>query len=227
MEQFLIKKSLGPCILTRDDIKDIVELILYNFNEANYFSISTNSANKELSEETVEKFLENKSLPNSANNLHISRKNYKANKSLYLSFGKDFTYLRVEGDETLWVNSKYLEIRDFLKNKLYVIGYLGGYTGVLLIKMSLFGILGYLIFHAAQSINNIPKTIIIILIIITTIALIILADKLDRNKIILKAKDDLWGRIWSNQIVSSVVAMLIIAILFFLIYTFTGLKLST
>lgn len=123
MINFTKDKSLNACHLTKENLITLISVLETDFPESTRsedFSISTRTNEIYISEHTIEAFLQHKRLPEILSNLSIDligwSSDRKIDKKLYLNFSENYSRLSVSGSSESWVNGKFLQIVNFLKD---------------------------------------------------------------------------------------------------------------
>jgi len=122
MINFRKEKNIHPCYLSKEDLETLVGLIKSDFPSSKRiddFKIRAYTNRVDVSENTLDAFLDHGELPSILTDLSIDATGWSVeggiNKSLDLIFHNNFINLRVSGSSETWVNGKFLQIVSFLK----------------------------------------------------------------------------------------------------------------
>lgn len=124
MIKFNKQSKIHPCYLSKGDLETLVSFIVSDFPESDRkedFGIRTYSDTLDISEHSLKDFLEHDRLPTTLTRLMIDMVGWSGdreiNKNLEITFYDNYINLRVSGASESWVNGKYVQITDFLKDK--------------------------------------------------------------------------------------------------------------
>ncbi len=124
MKRYTKFNSLFSCQLNRDDVVKIFELIRGDnmpTMQEEHIEVSSKISDMRLSSDSISEFITHPELPDALNDITyemiIWNDEGKIKKSVLLSMTKDDVFLRVDGNEPVWVNGKFAQIVDFLHQK--------------------------------------------------------------------------------------------------------------
>jgi len=124
MINFNRRNRIHPCYLTKEDLKELVCLIKTDFPESGRkedFTIRTYSNTFDISEHSIDDFLNHRRLPSVLTKLIINIIGWsterKIDKDLEITFYDNYIDFKVSGASESWVNGKYLQIVGFLRTK--------------------------------------------------------------------------------------------------------------
>jgi len=124
MKRYTKYANLSPCQLNRDSIVRLFELIRGDHMptmQEEHIEISTQIDDMRLSSDSIAEFISHPELPDRlddiAYEMMIWNEEGKMKKFVFLSLNKDTVWLRVDGNEPIWVNGKFTQIADYLESK--------------------------------------------------------------------------------------------------------------
>ncbi len=123
MKKYTKVTDVSPCRLTRADLIQIEEVIRGDIGtkKVEDFNVNSNLSNVNISENSINDFLNHKDLPKIISRLSISiigwSKENSIDKSINLTFYDNFITLKITGDSETWVNGKFLQLDNLLKTK--------------------------------------------------------------------------------------------------------------
>lgn len=124
MKQYSKSGYIHPCRLKKDDLMELVEILRESFSPSNRkedFEISTNFHDVYIRSNDINEFLKHKELPDKLSRLSLRiigwSENREIDKTVRITFYDNYISLDVNGTEKTWVLGKYMQIKDFLKNK--------------------------------------------------------------------------------------------------------------
>jgi len=122
MIQFRKGKGIRPCYLTKGKLEALVNLLKTDFSPSDRldtFTLRTFSDEIDISEHTLEDFLNHERLPPVLTRLIINiieqSDQGDINKRLDLTFFDNYINLNISGSSESWVNGKFIQIDEFLK----------------------------------------------------------------------------------------------------------------
>lgn len=118
-------KNLHPCRLDKAALFELVDIVKRDFHSSNTeddFRISTSFDGTNINENSLEKFLEHKNLPQIFSELSINQYDRSTDRTIGIShlqirFNNYAVSLYVTGDSESMVKGKYSQVADFLRKK--------------------------------------------------------------------------------------------------------------
>ena len=124
MKRYTKFATLHSTQLTRDDVVKLFEIIRGDnmpTMQEEHIEISTQVEDMRISSDSIAEFISHPELPDRLNDLAyelmIWNEEGKMKKFVFFSLNKDAVYLRVDGNEPIWVNGKFTQVADFLATK--------------------------------------------------------------------------------------------------------------
>lgn len=123
MKKYTKETKVHPCRLTKSDLIDIEEALRSDIKTKRIedFKVTCNILNINISENSINDFLNHKVLPKIISRISLSiigwSEDNNIDKSIDLTFYDNFITLRVNGDSETWVNGKFLQLGNLLKTK--------------------------------------------------------------------------------------------------------------
>ena len=124
MKRYTKFATLHSTQLTRDDVVKLFEIIRGDnmpTMQEEHIEISTQVEDMRISSDSIAEFISHPELPDRLNDLAyelmIWNEEGKMKKFVFFSLNKDGVYLRVDGNEPIWVNGKFTQVADFLAMK--------------------------------------------------------------------------------------------------------------
>ncbi|MBM4166585.1 MAG: hypothetical protein FJ218_06685 [Ignavibacteria bacterium] len=124
MKRYTKYATLPPCQLNRDGVIKLFELMRGDHMptmQEEHIEISTQLDDMRLSSDSIAEFISHPELPDTLEDLAyemmIWNEEGKMKKFVFLSLNKDAVWLRVDGNEPIWVNGKFTQISDYLYSK--------------------------------------------------------------------------------------------------------------
>ncbi|MDB5260172.1 MAG: hypothetical protein JWN37_403 [Candidatus Nomurabacteria bacterium] len=121
MINYTKSSDIHPCILNKEDLQDLVDLVIKdtpNYDSRGLY-IRGSFGEVDIHENNLTDFLQHKNLPKTLDNLTISYSSYlkDADHRIRIAFYKSYIILDVSGSSESFVKGKYNQIKDFLKSK--------------------------------------------------------------------------------------------------------------
>lgn len=198
MKEYTISKIPDPCILTKEDLEQLILLIQTNFDNvhltADSLEIRASHGGVVISENQLNSFLNHLETPKILFDISITMNgwNHQSNvyKSVSLSLHKTYSDLSVRSYDQTWTIGKCFQIMDYLKSKRIFFWFLKSPVHIMLAGAA--GALGivssYILIYywARKGFDAVPFYI--PLVAITSSTFFFLLDKFKHTQIILKSE---------------------------------------
>jgi hypothetical protein len=118
------KGTIKPCVLNKDDLLTLTAIIQETFTKneiKRHFHISTSIANTRIFANSLEGLFKQQGLPDRITDLAFWIESWDSKgdleKNILLDFSKYSIKINVEGNDSAWVDDKYLKIHKYLETK--------------------------------------------------------------------------------------------------------------